>query len=220
MKKEIKIEELYKSLLLLQPSRPILCTTKNEDGTDHVAPFSWITPVSQKPPRVAMALLSKPQKQHSLENIERIGEFIVNMPDLRIAEKMIECSYSTKFGENKFDRSGFTRIPSVEVEPVSIGECKAHLECKVVSIQDVGDHALIIADVIHAQYDDKAFTPEMLINTTEYDPCIHIQSYNLNNSQLHIFINPTGSYVVEVPYPKALNTNENDEKNCEERRNL
>ncbi|WP_291635761.1 flavin reductase family protein [Clostridium sp.] len=192
-----------------------MCTTKNKDGTDHVAPFSWITPVSQKPPRVAMALLSKPNKQHSLENIERTGEFVVNLPDLNIAEKMVECSYSTKFGENKFDRSGFTRIPSAKVEPVGVGECRAHLECKVVSVQDAGDHALIIADVIHAQYDDKAFTPEMLINTTEYDPCIHIQSYNLNNSQLHLFMEPGGSYAVEVPYPTEINKDESEGGNCD-----
>jgi flavin reductase (DIM6/NTAB) family NADH-FMN oxidoreductase RutF len=211
MKKEINMEELYNSVLLFQPSRPILCTTKNVDGTDHVAPFSWIIPVSHKPPRVALALLSKPNKQHSLENIERTQEFVVNLPDLNIAEKMVECSYSTKFGENKFDRSGFTRIPSTKVEPVGVGECRAHLECKVVSVQDTGDHTLIIADVVYAQYDEEAFSSGMLINTNNYKPCLHIQSYNFCNSQLHLFMELGGSYTVDVPYPTAFNTDENDQ---------
>jgi len=202
MKRIIEENELYNSVFLLQPSRPILCTTKNEDGTDHVAPFSWINPVSHKPPRVALALLSKPEKQRSLENIERTGEFGVNIPDLTMAEKLVECSYKTKFGENKFDRSGFTRMPSEVIKPNCIKECRANLECKVFNLIDAGDHTIIIADIVYAKYDEEAYSSSnLLINTQNFKPMIHVQNFNLEKSQVHIFLNSDSTQTIEVPYP-------------------
>lgn len=201
MKKEFKKSELYNSIFLLQPSRPILCTTINEDGTDHISTFSWINPVSHKPPRVALALMSKPKKQKSLENIERTGEFGVNIPDMSMIEKMVECSYSTKFGENKFDRSGFTRLPSVNIKPPCIEEGMASLECKVINKIDAGDHTLIIADIAYAKYDEEAYSPNLLIKLPKFRPVIHVQNFNLEKSQLHVFLSSDSTETIEVPYP-------------------
>jgi len=79
-------------VFLSQLGRPILCTTKNNDGSDHVAPFSWINPVSHKPPRIALALLNSPKKQQSLENIERSAEFVVNMPAIHLMNCVMDKS--------------------------------------------------------------------------------------------------------------------------------
>lgn len=202
MKKNIDQENLAQSVFLLQPSRPILCTTINEDGSLHVAPFSWINPVSHKPPRVAMALLNKPKKQNSLTNIERTGEFVVNIPGLELAEKLVECSYLVKEGENKFSRAGFSALPSVKVSPPGIQECKAHLECKVINSLDVGDHTLLVADILQASYEKDAYSPNLLINLERFTPAIHILNYVLDKSQVHVFLKPCGSYTIEVPYPE------------------
>lgn len=201
MKKEMKESELFNSVFLLQPSRPILCTTKNDDGTDHIAPFSWINPASHKPPRVALALMNKPKKQRSLENIERTGEFGVNIPDMSMAEKMVGCSYSTKFGENKFDRSGFTRLPSAIIKAPCVEEGMASLECKVLNMMDAGDHTLIIADIVYAKYNEEAYSSNLLINTQSFRPVIHVQNFNLEKSQLHIFLSSGSTDIIEVPYP-------------------
>jgi flavin reductase (DIM6/NTAB) family NADH-FMN oxidoreductase RutF len=202
LKVDLLEDKLCESIFLLQPTRPILCSTKNEDGTDHVAPFSWINPVSYKPPRVALALLNSPKKQHSLENIERTGEFVVNIPTLDIADQMVGCSFKTKFGENKFDRSGFERLKSVKVTPPCIAECKAHLECKLYTTVNAGDHTLLVADVVHASYDNEVYSENLLIKLDKFKPAIHVLNYNLENSQIHIFLNPAGSHVTEVFYPK------------------
>lgn len=55
----------------------------NADGTVNVAPFSWVTPVSMDPPMMALALGTLRKKQHTLTNIEREGEFVVNLPEIR-----------------------------------------------------------------------------------------------------------------------------------------
>ena len=186
-----------------KPGRPILCTTKNEDGTDHVAPFGWINPVSFKPPRVGLALQNTPKKQHSLTNIERTGEFLVNLPDMALAEQLVLASYWQMHGENKFDRSGFTRLPAKKIAPVAIKECRAHLECKVIDMSVPGDHTLILADVVAAYYDKGAFVGNMLINMQEFKPMLHLQSYVLEKSQVHVFMEPGGSYTTEVMFPSG-----------------
>ncbi|MBS3968611.1 MAG: flavin reductase family protein [Clostridia bacterium] len=201
MKKNIDQGDLAQSVFLLQPSRPILCTTINTDGSLHVAPFSWINPVSHKPPRVAMALLNKPKKQNSLVNIERTGEFVVNVPSLELAEKLVECSYLIKEGENKFRRAGFNVLPSVKVSPPGIQECKAHLECKVINSLDAGDHILLVADILQASYEEGAYSSNLLINLERFTPAIHILNYVLDKSQVHVFLKPCGSHTIEVPYP-------------------
>lgn len=201
MKKKMNSQELNNSIFLLQPSRPILCTTKNEDGSDHVAPFSWINPVSFNPPRIALALLTNPKKQKSLVNIERTGEFVINMPDMKIADKMIEASYSTKFGENKFVRSGLTGEKASLVAPKIIGECQAHLECRVLEIIEPGDHKLIIADVVGASYNQEAYGFDLHINTQNFQPVIHMNDYCLEGSQLHLLANIQGTVALNVPYP-------------------
>lgn len=197
---ELSKDHMAESVFLLQPTRPILCTTKNDDGSDHVAPFSWVNPVSQNPPRLALALLNSPRRQHSLENIEKTGEFVVNIPDLILVESLVRCSYKTKRGENKFERSGYTRLPSIKVAPPSIKECRAHLECKLVQAINAGDHTLLIADIVHASYDNNAYGKDLLIKADAFEPVIHVTNYCLPDSQVHIFLRPGGEYVVNVPY--------------------
>jgi flavin reductase (DIM6/NTAB) family NADH-FMN oxidoreductase RutF len=202
MKKKIDSNRLIEAHRLMQPSKPILCTTKNEDNSDHVAPFSWLIPVSCNPPRIGLALLSKPKKQHSLVNIERTGEFVINYPDTKILEKMVEASYDLRIHDNKFKRSGFKRRKSLKVEPTSIEECKVHLECKVRNIENTGDHSLIIADVVEAVYDDESFSEDLLVKLENFEPVIHLKDYCMDSYQTHLFLSPLCTKVIEVEYPK------------------
>ncbi|GFN24298.1 flavin reductase family protein [Thermanaeromonas sp. C210] len=148
---------LPESYYFLQPSNPVLVTTLEPDGTTHVAPFSWVTPVSVNPPRVGLALLNSPKKQHTLKNIEREGEFVINLPNLDIAERLVKCSYMVEPGQKKFTLAGFTAIPSREVKPCGVAECRAHMECRVLSITETGDHSFIVADVVHCQVSVKYY---------------------------------------------------------------
>lgn len=205
MKKRIAREQMGQSVFCLQPSRPILCTTRNADGTDHAAPFGWCVPASQTPPMLVLAIQYAPRKSHSLENIQRSGEFVVNLPDMNLIDPLVLSSYDTRLGENKMDRSGFTRLPSCEVAPCGIAECRAHLECRVREITYPGDHAVIAAEIVCARYDEDAFYGDMLINTRTFQPVIHIQNFTAKDksAQYHVFLNGNGVVVNEVPFPEG-----------------
>lgn len=154
---------------------------------------------------LALAIACKPRRSQTLVNIERDGEFVVNLPDMSLVDKLVETSYKTKLGENKFDRSGFTRMPSRMVKPVCIEECRAHLECRVRRIDYPGDHGVICADIVYACYDDDAFGGHMLIDTRHFRPVIHLQNVNPKeaDSQIHVFLKAADVEVCQVPFPQT-----------------
>ena len=47
---------------------------------------------------LALAIACKPHRSQTLVNIEREGEFVVNLPDMSLADKLVETSYKTKLG--------------------------------------------------------------------------------------------------------------------------
>lgn len=204
MKRAFTPEEAGMAVFCLQPSRPVLCTTKNQDGSDHVSPFGWCMPVSQTPPMLALAIARSPKMSQSLQNILRAKEFVINIPDMSLADVVAQAAFDTRQGENKFDRSGLHRLPSQQVLPCGIQECRANLECKVRDIVYPGDHALILADIVYAQYDTEAYGGNMLIDIRTFRPVIHLQNFNVKEatSQLHLFLKADAVEAVQVPFPK------------------
>jgi len=205
MKKRITNEQLPMSICLLQPTRPIFCTTKNEDGSDHAAPFSWITAISCDPPRVAFALQNERGKKlsHTLENILREREFVVNMPQMGQEFALVQASYGLVNHSCKFDRTGSGREDSICVKPKMMADCVASLECRVfTTIDSGGDHTLILADIVSAYYEENCYDESLWPNVKNYRPLINFREYRFDDHQEHIFIDTTREYRVVVPYEK------------------
>jgi len=205
MKKQISLEDLDKTIYLLQPSRPIFCTTKNSDGTDHVAPFSWIMPISFSPPKVVLALQNERGSKHSqsLINILREREFGVNMPHMGQEKELVQSSYGLVHHVCKFDRTGYTREDAQIVKPKLIAECTASLECKVFSaIDSGGDHTLLMADVVGASYDDAFYDDDLCPIIPKLLPLLNLRDYRFDDKQEHIFIDTAKTYSISVEYEK------------------
>jgi len=201
MKNALEPDRLNLYMRLLQPSRPILVTTLNADGGINVAPFSWATPISAYPPMIGLALLAKPKAQKSLENIHRSGEFVINLPDLDMAEVLVKCSYQHLAGVNKFTAYGFTHQESQVVNAPGIGECDSILECIAEQIIETGDHELIIASVKAAAYDPEKFDKDLIRNLQNGSPCIHFGQLKKEEGQEHIFAEKIPGYrKIDVEY--------------------
>jgi flavin reductase (DIM6/NTAB) family NADH-FMN oxidoreductase RutF len=201
--KKIKLnkEQLQKAYMFLQPSRPVLVTTLNQDGSTHVAPFSWVMSLSYNPPLIGLSLLAKPKKQHSLENIIKHPEFTINVPGLDLAYSLVQCSYDFEDGIKRIDILNLTTSYAKIVKPLLIEKCRAHLECKVFTITPTGDHLLIIAEVVNVNYDPRAYTKSLLLKVSKNPPCFHVGHYRKTNGQTHLFLAPSEIITTEVPYP-------------------
>ncbi|MHB1415255.1 MAG: flavin reductase family protein [Chloroflexota bacterium] len=198
---------LHNAIYLMQPSRPVLVTTRNADGSVNVAPFSWVAPVSMCPPMVALALLTRPRKQHTLTNIERGSTFVVNLPNLDIAARMVRTSYRFPAGTDKFAEADFHTEPSRVAEVPGVAECRSHVECRAAQFVPTGDHTLVIADVVAASYDSDLFDENFLLRVDRVSPCIHLRQSRDRAGQTHIFLEAAGLHSIEVPYQQAVDPN-------------
>ena len=195
------VNNLYDFIPLMGPSRPVLVTSRFRDGKINVAPFSWCIPVSQKPPLLALALLTTPRRQRSLINIVRDIEFVVNVPGPELAERMVEASYWYPKGVNKLEFLEFKTAPAQVVGVPVLTECRAHVECRLVQTIPTGDHTTLIAEVVAAAYDPELFGPGYLLNMGMTSPLLHLRHFNTADGQVHVFYTGSQSCTANVPFP-------------------
>ncbi len=205
--KNVKENELHKSLTLLQPTMPFLVTTLNEDNSVNIAPFAWGTPISLSPPMMSLALGNKPPyKADSLINIERTGEYVVNLVNQDLTRRLVEASYEYSDGVNKFEELKFQQVDSKKIKTPGIQQARAHIECKVKYMNETGDHKLIISDIVAASFNPDFYTGNMLLDVEKASPIVHLEQYTKSDGQVHVLINTDGNRVFDIPYREKLDT--------------
>ena len=123
----------YKFLIGGVLPRPIaFVSTKNKDGSNNLAPFSFFTAVSAKPMVLAFCPLirtSTGQWKDTPTNISREKEFVVNIVTEFIAAKVNLASTELPYGEDEFKYTQLTPIDSEKVKPPRVKESPIHFEC-------------------------------------------------------------------------------------------
>ena len=155
----------YKFLIGSILPRPIaVVSTKNEDGSNNIAPFSFFNGFSAKPMIVGFAPLirtSTGEKKDTVINIERDKEFVINFTTEDNYEKVNLCSTELPYGEDEFQFSKLTPIESEIVKPMRLKESPIHFECKLREIISFGDKpgagTLILGEVVRIHIDEKIY---------------------------------------------------------------
>lgn len=126
--------ERYKLLIGLVIPRPIAwISTVNEQGVANCAPFSFFNVFSEEPPlcMVSFNRRTDGKLKHSLDNIRRTGEFVVNLVEEATANAMHRSSYEYGAEESEFEKTGLTQAKAKLVRHPRIAEAAACFECKV-----------------------------------------------------------------------------------------
>ncbi len=86
----------------------------------------------------------------------KIPEFVVNIPSENLVKRIFDMPNIPS--PRGIESLGLTRLPSLAVSPPSIAECYAHLECKLVKIEDVGkeNDVAIFGEIIKARINSDA----------------------------------------------------------------
>ena len=112
-------DRAYQLLVSLVVPRPIaLVTTVSPDGKINAAPFSFFNVLGANPPICAFAPADRANgvPKDTALNVRATHEFVVNLVDEAIAEKMNLCAASLPYGENELLHAGLTSAPSTSVE--------------------------------------------------------------------------------------------------------
>ncbi len=128
---------------LLSPRVAVLVVALKEDGAPNVMVAAWHTPVSVKPPIVAVCI-SPGRYTHSL--ILKTREFTLNIPPPSMKEA-VEVAGS-RSGKD-FDKSSLFKFsPAVKVKPPIIADAIGSIECELSQVIDVGDHSIVFGNIV------------------------------------------------------------------------
>ncbi len=140
-------DRAYQLLASLVTPRPIaLVTTINDRGQINAAPFSFFNLMGANPPICAFAPGDRDNgtPKDTVLNIRSQHEFVVNLVDESIAEKMNQCAASLPYGENELVHAGLNAAPSTIVKPPRIAEAPASLECIEWGTLQIGGNRMVI----------------------------------------------------------------------------
>lgn len=149
--------ERYKLLIGLVIPRPIAwISTVNEQGVANCAPFSFFNVFSEEPAlcMVSFNRRSDGKMKHTLANIRRTGEFVVNLVDEATANAMHLSSHEYEEDESEFAKTGLTQAPAKLVRHPRIAEAAACFECKVERRLEYGSgREMVIGEIllVHAR---------------------------------------------------------------------
>jgi flavin reductase (DIM6/NTAB) family NADH-FMN oxidoreductase RutF len=165
MKREIDLEESYK---LLHPRPVVLVCARGKDGRINVMSCSWVTPVSDNPPFIAISLWGKGYT-HTLIDETRV--FTINIPSTKLLKQVWLAG--TKSG-SKIDKAKLLKLnftTSSTIEAPGIEESLGTLECSVRERMVFGEQILYVAEVKKARVEEGLFKEGMWIETAE--PLLH-----------------------------------------------
>jgi flavin reductase (DIM6/NTAB) family NADH-FMN oxidoreductase RutF len=141
--KTLSHQENYKLIIGSIVPRPIaFVSTQSEEGILNLAPFSFFNGVCSNPPTVMFSMMRRGTdgaKKDTLINIEKTGEFVVNVVTEEIVKPMNQTAAEYPSGVDEFKESGLTPLSSVIIKPPRVLESPINLECKLNQIVQIGD---------------------------------------------------------------------------------
>ena len=175
-------DRAYPILASLVTPRPIAwISTIDETGRVNLAPFSFFNVFGAEPPLVIVAPGNRPngEPKDTARNIRVRGEFVVNLVSPDLAEAMVKTAASLPPGEDEAAHEQIEMIPSSVVAAPRVARAPASLECKVHSIQEIGENRLVLGIVHRVHVQDSMVEPDTLrIIQKAYTPVGRMASPN------------------------------------------
>jgi len=172
---DLSPRERYKVLASFVLPRPIAWVTSLGPGdVVNAAPFSFFNVFCEDPPLCMFAVNLRPdgRAKDTLINIERTGEFVVNIADEALALAMHETSgdFPPEIGEPNY--LGLKLAPSSKIATPRLADTPWAMECKTWKTIDVnGDRRLIMGEGINFYIRDELWDREaMRVHMDRYHP--------------------------------------------------
>ena len=145
---QIPATDAYKLLVSTVVPRPIaLATTIDSAGRVNAAPFSFFNAVSSVPPVVVLGIspgdASGDGYKDTERNIRDSGEFVVNLVDEALAERMNICAVDFPHEIGELEVANLTALPSVGVKPPRIAESPVSFECRRITGLSLGPRSTL-----------------------------------------------------------------------------
>ncbi|HEX9462808.1 MAG TPA: flavin reductase family protein [Alphaproteobacteria bacterium] len=164
--KELTPAQRYKLLVGLVVPRPIAwITTLGPSGTVNAAPFSFFNVVSDDPVLVIVSINRRANGslKDTLVNIDRSGEWVVNIADEKLGEAMHKTSGDFPPDVSEAEVVGLALAPSVDVAAPRIQGAPFSLECRTWKVLEIGpERRLLMGEGLRLHVRDDVIDPATL----------------------------------------------------------
>lgn len=165
---EIDNREFHK---LLVPRPVLLVTTMSKRGRADVSPFSFTGPISFEPP---LLMLSVGTDKHSYWSIVQKEEFVVNIPNEEMLEKVWIAGGDWEEEKSKIEKAELKTEESDLIGPPLLSECPVNMECIVKDAKKIGDHIQVIGEIKKIHVDEEVIDDDGNLKVDIVRPPLHI----------------------------------------------
>ena len=146
--------DVYPLLNSVVVPRPIAwVTTRSEQGIDNLAPHSFFTISSVRPPVVQFTSVGS---KDSLRNAVATGEFVVSLCPEELVEQVNLTGTDYPADVSEYDVIGLSREPSARVAPPRVAESPVALECRLAGTKDFGGGSTVVfGEVVWIAVDER-----------------------------------------------------------------
>jgi flavin reductase (DIM6/NTAB) family NADH-FMN oxidoreductase RutF len=171
--KDLETEATYKLITGIVVPRPIAwVTTLSPGGTVNLAPFSFFTCVSPKPPLLAISVGHKAGVyKDTARNILAREEYVIHIADFSHLEALHHTSTEYPPDISEVEAAGLATLPSDEVEVPRLRDAPVAMECRFHNCIEFGDtrNRLIVGEVVVFHFRD-GLVRDGKVATHELDP--------------------------------------------------
>jgi flavin reductase (DIM6/NTAB) family NADH-FMN oxidoreductase RutF len=132
-------------------------STVSADGVRNIAPYSCIMPVLRP---LDLVCLASALKRDTLNNIRATGEFVINLPGIGLADRVIPTARFSPSEADEFVLAGLEEKPSVQIRAPGIKGCYAWMECRLYKAYSEPQYVLIVGQVVHLEVADEVYLPD------------------------------------------------------------
>jgi len=160
------LEDFYK---LLHPRPVVIVITRCPDGKINAMSASWVTPISDDPPVVGVAIGSQ---AYTYECLEKCGEATINIPGPEHVDLVYGVGTYSGRRADKIKKFGIKLIDSKRVSIPTWGDAIGVIEGRLRQVVQVEDVRLFLLDVVAAYAREELFG-EWGWDTSKTSPLLH-----------------------------------------------
>jgi flavin reductase (DIM6/NTAB) family NADH-FMN oxidoreductase RutF len=153
--KKIPLDPQKDAYRLLNPGCVAVISVGNKNE-DNLFTVTWNMPIRKVP---SMAAILSGKRHYSYPFIEKTGEFGINLLSAKHIKAVYGCGTTSGHKvKDKFEKFGLTREESQQIKAPLIQEAIANLECRVFQVVDMGQSALLMANILSARVSEEFFS--------------------------------------------------------------
>lgn len=154
---------------MMYPSPVVVASAYDENGKADACTLAFAAMCSHHPPAVMIAI-NTTLKRKTLKSILYSKEFCVGLPSADQAAETDYLGIASGYDTDKIGDIGYTYKDAEIVNAPLINEFKASLECRLISVNEVGSHTQLTGEIVNVRADEDILNENGKISFEKLNP--------------------------------------------------